>query len=235
MSKNVSPRLAARLAGLLYLTIMLAAAFGEIVVRGALIVRDDAGATARNILAHEQLFRLGGAADLITFACDVALAALFYVLLKPVGRTTALVAAYFRLAYGAIVGVVSITHFAPLIFLKSEALGGFTQPQLETLSFLSLRLHNTGYNIALIFFGVHLTLLGWLVARSRFLPALIGVLLGIAGVCYLINSILNLIFPALSLSPYILLPGLFGEGGLTLWLLLVGLNPAKWEERASAV
>jgi hypothetical protein len=231
---TASPRLTARFAGLLYLFIMFAAAFGEVVVRGGLIVRDDAPATARNILAHEQLFRLGGGADLVTFACDTALAALFYVLLRPAGRTTALVAAFFRLAYVAIIGVVSLTHFAPLIFLHGEALGGFTEPQLESLAYFSLKLHNTGFNIALVFFGVHLVLLGWLVARSRYLPALIGALLAIAGVCYVINSALNLIFPELSLAPYILLPALLGEGGLTLWLLAFGLNPLRWQERATS-
>jgi hypothetical protein len=231
---TASPRLTARLAGLLYLLIMLAAAFGEVAVRGGLIVRDDAQATARNVLAHEQLFRLGGGADLVTFACDIALAALFYVLLKPAGKTTALVAAFFRLAYAAIIGVVSLAHFAPLIILHGKALGGFTEPQLDALAYFSLKLHNTGFNIALVFFGVHLVLLGWLVAKSRYLPVLIGVLLAIAGVCYVINSVLNLIFPTLSLAPYILLPALLGEGGLTLWLLLVGLNPLRWQERTTS-
>ena len=229
-----SLRLTARFAGLLYLIIMVTAAFGEIAVRGAIIVDGDPAATARNILASETLYRVVGGADLLVFACDVALAALFYVLMKPVGRTTAFVAAFFRLAYGAIMGVVSFTHFAPLILLKGDGLGAFTTPQREALALFSLKLHDTGFNIALAFFGVHLVLLGWLIARSRFLPAVIGWLLALAGACYVINSAINLMFPALSLFPWILLPGLIGEGGLTLWLLFVGLNVSKWQERAGA-
>ena len=104
-------------------------------MRGAMVVRADPAATAHNILAHEQLYRLGGGADLLTLACDIALAALFYVLLKPCSPTTALVASYFRLAYAAIMGVVSVTHFAPLVFLQSAGLGGFTNAQLESLAF----------------------------------------------------------------------------------------------------
>ena len=142
--------------------------------------------------------------------------------------------AFFRLVYAAIFAFAAIAHFAPLAVLTGEGLSAFTTPQLEALALMSLKLHSLSYNIALLFFGIHCVLLGILIARSRFLPALIGVLLVIAGVCYLINSATHLVFVGVDFYPWILLPGLLGEGGLTLWLLVVGVDAAKWEERARA-
>lgn len=234
MSNAPSPRLKARIAGFLYLVIMVAALFAEAGVRGAVIVSGNAAATAHNILASQQLYRLGGGADIVTLVCDVALAALFYDLLKPAGPSLALLAAFFRLAYSAIFGLAVIAHFAPLAVLTGEGFSAFTSPQLQAFAMLALKLHSVAYNVALVFFGVHCLLLGILIARSRFLPALIGVLLVIVGVCYLINSATHLVFTNYDFYPWILLPGLLGEGGLTLWLLLVGLNVAQWEARVSS-
>src|ERR1700735_4705393 len=100
---ETSPRFKARIAGVLYLIIIAAAPFAEVLVRGKLVVYGDAAATATNILAHESLYRLAGGADLIAFTCDAAVALIFYQLLKPVSRGVALAGASFRLLYVAIV------------------------------------------------------------------------------------------------------------------------------------
>src|SRR5689334_10641261 len=120
MNTSISPRRTARVAGLLYLIVMVLAMFAEAFVRGPLIVSGDAAATAHNILASEQLYRLGVGADIVVFVCDAALAALFYVLLRPVSASLAVVAAFFRLAYTAIVAVNTIAFFAPLTLLKGS-------------------------------------------------------------------------------------------------------------------
>ena len=67
-----SPRLRARLAGAFYLITIVTGVFAEVFVRGALVVRDDAAATAANILAHEPRYRFGLAADLIMLASYIA-------------------------------------------------------------------------------------------------------------------------------------------------------------------
>jgi hypothetical protein len=87
-----SPRLKARIAGVLYLIIIVAASFAEFFVRGRLVIDGDATATANNILAHESLYRLGAAAVPIYLACDTAVALIFYELLKPVSRSLSLLA-----------------------------------------------------------------------------------------------------------------------------------------------
>jgi hypothetical protein len=115
-------------------------------------------------------------------------------------------------------------------------LAAFTPEQLQGLSYLALRLHGEAYDVALFFFGVHCVLIGWLVARARFLPRIFGWLLAIAGLCYVFNTLAGALAPefARTLFPWILLPALPAEGGLTLWLLIRGVNAAKWREQAGA-
>ena len=94
---ETSPLLYARVAGLLYLIIIVSGIFSEVYVRSKLVVTGDATATAANILASEGLFRIGFAADAIMLLSDVAIAVLFYLLLRPVSNALALTAAAFRL------------------------------------------------------------------------------------------------------------------------------------------
>jgi hypothetical protein len=229
MLKHSAARRQARAAGVLYLLIIFAAPFAEVFVRGRLVVSGDAAATAANILANERLYRLGGAADLVAFACDAAVAVLLYELLKPVSGSLSLVAAFFRLMHAAIVAVSTIGHFAPLVLLGgAHFLSAFQPEQLQALALASLRLHGRGYVIGLAFFGLHCLVVGYLIARSTFLPRILGWLMAIAGLCYVINSFANLIAPAFQalLYPYILAPGGVAELSLCVWLLAKGVNDA---------
>lgn len=234
---ETSPRVVARIAGALYLTIIVTAAFAEIFVRGKLVVRADAAATAANILAHESLYRLGGAADLINLLCDTALALLFYELLKPVSPLLSMLAAFFRLMHVAILTISTLFHFAALTFLTGQHdLSVFNTAQLREQALSFLALHARGYTITLVFFGTACLLLGIVIYRSLFLPRILGVLMVIAGSCYLIGSLARLLSPAFAshLFPYILLPGALGEWSLTVWLLVIGVNVQKWKLRANS-
>jgi Domain of unknown function (DUF4386) len=231
-----SPRRKARVAGGFYLVIIVLAMFAEVFVRGSLVVSGDFAATAANILAHEALFRAGFAADLIVAACDVAVAILFYEIFRPVNRGLALAALLFRLAHAAIMAGILLFHFAPLILLSGgHYLGAFQVDQLQALSLASLRLHAVGYNVCLVFFGIHCVLIGYLIAISTFLPRVLGVLMALAGLCYLTHSFTVFLAPALAnhLFPYILLPGALAEYSLTGWLIFVGLNASKWNGLAN--
>ncbi len=232
-----SPQLQARICGFLYLIIIAAGFFAEGYVRGTLIVAGDAAATAHNILSSEQLYRLGGASEFVTLFCDITVALILYNLLKPVSRSLALLAAFFRLVFSTVYATLSLTHFAPLVLLQGGGyLTAFTAGQLQALALLSLKLHAIGYNASLVFFGVHCLLIGGLITRSTFLPRTIGVALVVAGACYLTNSFANFISPASAalLFPYILLPGFVAEASLALWLFVIGVNVSRWEKLAGA-
>ena len=94
---EASPRLKARIAGLLYLIIIVGGIFAEIFVRGRLVVHGDAAATAHNIVTHELLYRLGFAAEIFYCACNVPLILIFYDLFKVVNRSAALLVVFFSL------------------------------------------------------------------------------------------------------------------------------------------
>ena len=233
---ETSPQAYARIGGILYLFIIVAALFGEFFVRGKLIVPGDAAATASNIMGSETLFRAGLAAEMLTCACDVALAMILYVLLKPVSRNLALLGVFFRLTFVAIYGVAKLFEIAALVVLgRADYLTAFEPQQLHALAYMSLRVHSFGYGVSLLFFGFCCVLFGYLIDRSGYLPRTIGILLVIGGVGYIVFSLAQMLAPAFAgrvLFPWIMLPAFPAELGLCLWLMVKGVNVAKWQERA---
>jgi Domain of unknown function (DUF4386) len=227
---EASTRPKARITGVVYLLYFLTAVFGEFFMRG-LVVSGDAVATANNILAHQPLFLLSLATGLIATAFYVAVTALFYDLFKPVNRSLSLLAAFFSLVGCAILAFASLFRIAPLVVLGGgQYLSAFKVEQLQALAFLFLELFGQAVNICFIFFGVYCLLIGYLIFRSAFLPRILGVLMAFAGLGWMI-----FLSPPLAnyLSPYIQALGVFAEGSLMLWLLVMGVNVAKWEEKAS--
>jgi hypothetical protein len=227
---DTSPSPRARITGVVYLLYFLTAVFGEFFGRG-LVVSGDAAATANNILAHQPLFRLGLATGLIATACYVAVTALFYDLFQPVNRSLSILAAFFSLVGCAILAFASLFRIAPLVVLGGgQYLSVFKVEQLRALASLFLELYGQGVNICFVFFGVYCLLIGYLIFRSAFLPRILGVLMAFAGLGWL-----TFLSPTLAnyLSPYIQVLGVLAEGSLMLWLLVMGVNVAKWEEKAS--
>jgi hypothetical protein len=234
---EASPRFEARIAGVFYLLNIVTGVFAERFVGGRLVVYGDAAATARNILAHKHLFRLGLASALLCVACYIAVAALFYILFKPVNRSLSLLAAFFSLVGCAVQAFMCIFLLAPLIFLGgAQPWSVFNVDQLQALALLFFRLYGQGWNVCLVFFGFYFLLIGYLIFRSTFLPQIVGVLMAIDGLAWLANSFASFLLPPLAnyLSRSILPLALLGEGSLTLWLIVVGVNVQRWKERASA-
>jgi hypothetical protein len=235
---EASPQSYARIGGLLYLFIIVAALFGEAYVRGNLLVARDPIATAGNILGSETLFRVGLAGELLTCVCDVAVTLILYVLLKPVSRNLALLAAFFRLTFVAVYGVAKLFEIAALAALDgADYLKGFNAQQLDDLAYVALRVHGLGYGVSLLFFGFSCILFGYLLRNSLFLPQILGILFMIGGLGYILFSVAQVLSPAFAaryLFPWLMLPAFPAELGLALWLTVKGVNVPKWKERAQA-
>jgi Domain of unknown function (DUF4386) len=118
---------------------------------------------------------------------------------------------------------------------SADYLKGFDPQQLQILANLALSSHDIAFNIALIFFGFTCLVNGYLIFKSGYLPRLVGILMEIAGFSYLIACFAALFAPAFAdlITPAILLPPLIGESSLCLWLLIKGVNIARWNERVS--
>lgn len=218
-------RLKGRLAGVFYIAVIIAGLFSEMAVRSQIVVGDDPSATLANIIANESRFRFGGAVGIAMLAFDLAIAALLFEILRPAGEGLSRAAAYFRVAFAGMMGVVSFLNFIPLTLIAGgDTLSSFSSQAIEQVSYLSLRIHSLGFTIALAFFGVHCALVGALILKSGIIPRLIGLLMVIAGGAYLINTFADLIAPAFGkgLFPFILLPPLVAETMLALWLTAFG-------------
>jgi hypothetical protein len=236
VSAELSPQLYARIGGVLYLLIIAAGLFAEAFVRNRLVVPGDAAATASNITDHASLFRLGIAADLSTFVCAVALTMILYVLLKRVNRSAALLLLGFNLVQDAIGGLNALNAYRPLQLLGDAAyLNVFSRPQLEAMALLSLNAHALGFGVALMFFACSCVALGYLAFTSNFLPKTLGVMMAIAGACYLANSAALILSPRLAsiLFPSILMPAFIGELAFAVWLTVKGVNVARWQEMST--
>jgi hypothetical protein len=159
--EETSPRFEARITGAFYLLTILTGIFAQGFVSGRLVVDGDAAATATNILTHRGLFQLGFAVYLIEMACQIAMTALFYDLLKPAGRSVSLLAAFLGLT-GCIIKTLSRLFFIAPLFILGGAhyLSVFSREQLQALALLFLRVNDHGAAIALVFFGFYALLTG---------------------------------------------------------------------------
>jgi hypothetical protein len=232
---GMSPRKLARFGGLLYLLIIVIGIWGEMFVRGKIIVWGDATATTSNLRAMESLWRLGIAGEYFLLICAITLTAIFFILLRPVSPRLALLSVFVNLVSIAIEAVATMGLVAALFPLGNQAyLSSFTAEQRDALASLCVRWHAQGFGVALLFFGFECLIIGYLIHKSGFLPRAIGVLMQIAGACYLINSFALIVAPAVAnrLYPLILVPSFIGEASLCLWLLLKGVNEEKWKARA---
>ena len=237
MLTQFSPRRVARTIGALFLLIILGGVFAQGFVSERLIVFSDAAATANNILAHQGLFQLGFTVYLIEMVCQVATVALWYVLLRPVSKPIALVAAFIELGGAVIKTFARVFFIAPLWILlrtaggASAALTGFTPEQVHSIALVLLKVNDYGAATALAFFGFSTVLNGYLIFRSAFLPRWLGVLGMISGLGWL-----TFLYPPLGYSSFMFLApiGLLSSAAMIFWLLVFGVNEEKWQQQASS-
>lgn len=186
-------------------------------------------ATVPDTLHYESLLRWAFVAHVAVVWSYVGVTALFYEMFRPVSRVVSLAAACFSLVGCAVLGLGCVLLLAPVSGSIGAPVG--SPEELRVFAGLVLRLHAQAFNASMVFFGWYCLLIGYLVFRASFLPRVLGVLLAIAGLGWL-----TFLSPPLVrlLSPYILIPGLVGEGSLTLWLLIRGVNVAAWREQCRA-
>jgi len=225
----------ARAVGVLFLLSMIGGFFGELYIPSRILVSGDAAATAKNIVESNSLFRLGFAAYLVEGICDIALSLLMYVLLRPVHRNLALLAAFFGLVSTSVFAVGELFYFGASIPLSGAAyLNSFSADQLNTLSMVSLRMYGLAAGIFMALYGIATGIRGFLIYRSGFLPRLLGILMMLAGLGFIARNFVFVLAPAY-LSNIFLVPMFLAGLSLTLWMLIKGVDVPKWETRAAGV
>ena len=231
MSSVLNP---GRIAGLLYLLTSIVGFFAMMYVPAKIIVHGNAVATASNILAHETLFRLGIACELIGQAGFIFVAFVLYGLLKGVNRQQASLMVTLIVVSIPIAFVNELNSIAALVLVRgADFLSIFDKPQRDTLAMLFMNLHGHGFDVAEMFWGLWLLPMGLLVYRSRFLPRFLGVWLVFAGVAWVILSLTGVLLPQYQekVDTYSQ-PAIVGEIAFMLWLLIKGAKPPDLEAAA---
>jgi hypothetical protein len=235
-SVDAAPQVYARFGGGLYLVIIALGIVAQVVVRDQLIVPGDAAATAQNLTAMQPLWRLGMAAEAVAVLCTLALAMIYFALLRPVSLELSILALLLRVVSVAVQAVAVLQLDLALSPLSNAAFAAaFTPDQRAVLAAFAIRAHSHGYTLALLIVGAAFVVHGLLIVRSTFLPKVLGRLIQVAGVGYLVNGFTLFVAPAFAGQVFlvIMLPVFIGETSLSLWLLIKGVNAERWQLASS--
>lgn len=227
----LAPQFYARCAGVCYLLIIVLGIFGQIVVRNSLIAMDDAALTVSNIMASSLLWRLGIVGDLAMHLLDIPLMVILYRLLRPVHQTIALMTLVFNAVQTAVLATNKLTLIMPLLLMGNDHITAtFSSEQINAQIMLLIEAHNYGFGLGLIFFGFACLGYGYLIVKSTYIPKVFGILMAISGFCYLINSFVLMLYPALSPTVFMLMViCLIAELSLCLRLLIKGVSLPHWQ------
>ena len=235
---ETSPRRAARIAGVGYLVIFVLSIFANFVVRTSLVESGDAATTVANIRDAEGLFRLGLVSFMVVVVVDVAIAWALYIVFKSVSRELSLLTAWFRLVSTVFLGVALVFFFETLQLLSgADYLKAFDDQQLNAQVMVALDAFDDAWLIGLACFGIHLVLLGSLVMRCDVGSRILGVVLMIAGIAYVTDTLAHALLANYDDLETVFLvlvavPSVIGELWLGLWLLLRGGAAEIQRERA---
>ncbi|MEW6411873.1 MAG: DUF4386 domain-containing protein [Candidatus Zixiibacteriota bacterium] len=219
----------ARLAGVLYLLVVLTGIFCLIYVPGKTIVQGNPTETATRILANETLYRIDLVVGLISIILFMFLGLALYRLLKDVNRWQAVIMVVLVLVQIPQAFASQLLQLGSLELVRgADFVSVLDKSQRDVLAMLCIHVNSLGTHLAEMFWGIWLFPLGLLVIRSGFLPRFLGLWLIINGVAYVVMSITGLIVPQYyeTVSKFAL-PALTGEVAFMLWLLIGGAKPIR--------
>ncbi len=234
--KGSSLRGIAKATGLMYLVLFVVGMFSPLVLE-TLVVPGSPIETAENLLSSKGLFGFSLITWFVIVAIDVAISITLYQLFENAGRSVSLISAGFRLVYSAVLAAFLLELYdAYTVLNTSDGLVGAELTQAYTVVATGVAKFQAGFQLALMFFGAHLVMLGIAVVRSGRLPRVIGIVLGVSGFGYLLDSMVAFLTSSQNdtLSIALLMPAVIGELGLTLYLLIKGVRSVD-EVTVSAV
>ena len=220
---------AAKVAGFLYLLTMVIPLLAEIYLRSPLITHSDAVLTAKNIVASGGLFRLSIVSGLIAVAAEIILIVALYIVLEPINRNVALLAAFWRLAKCVIFAVIALSDFLALRLLSGAGyLRAFEAKQLQAMAELLINARHDGGLIGGVFLGLGSTTFAYLWWKSRYIPRALAASGILASLALAIGILGIMVFPGLRsvVGPAYWAPMFIFEVTLGLWLLVKGIQPS---------
>ena len=216
---------AARIAGLMFLLMVVSGLFAELFFRQKLFTA-DAAQTFTNILQNTLLFRAGILSDLVMSLSYLLTALMLYRLLRTVNEDKARLMVLFAAAGSVILMLNILNEYMPLVYATAQA-GALNTLQLGELSGLSFAAYNNGYMIGQVFFALWVLPLGQLICRSKFIPKVFGILFIIEAVCGLLSVVAHFLLNSTTIATLLLIPCTVAEFAFLFWLLIAGINEKK--------
>lgn len=216
----------ARLAGLLYLFLIMTGVYIFMYVPSRIIAEGDAVTTAKNILSNELIFRTGIIGDIVSNTIFVFLVLVLYRLFKQVNEHQAKLMVALVIVQIPVVFIMEAFNITSLMLFKGEILKTFELTQRQDLAMMILKINDYGSMTLEMFWGLWLIPFGQLVYKSVFIPRVFGILLVLAGIAYMIDSFTALLIPgfhAFVTQPILLIVAV-GEISIMLWLLIKGVK-----------
>lgn len=219
----------ARTAGVWYLVLAAAGAYGIMYVPSQIVVPNNATATANNLLAHEFLFRVGIASNVIGQVAFLFLALTLYQLFRQVNERQAKLLVALVVAAVPVAFLIIFNEVAALLILKEEFMNTLAPTQRHLWAMLFLTWYSYGITLIGIFWGLWLIPFGRLVYQSGFMPKTIGILLIVGGISYVVDTFVFLLFPSYRTmsSQLVAVLSSLGELSVVLWLLIKGVKTAS--------
>lgn len=215
----------ARLAGLLYLFLVITGVYGIMYIPSQIFVAGDSVSTANNMISNEVLFRTGILNDIISNTIFLFLVLVLYRLFKQINENQAKLMLALVIVQIPVVFIMEAFNITSLMILKGEILKTFELSQRQDFAMLFLKINDYGTLPLEMFWGLWLLPFGLLVYKSEFIPRIFGILLVIAGIAYMIDSTIAILFPSyLFMKQPTLLLVAIGEISITLWLLIKGVK-----------
>ena len=232
-----SPRVLARIAGVLYLLLAIFGGFAEGYVEPKMYVAGNAAATAANVVANAGLLRLGVVADLLDGTVFLFLALTLYVLLNRAHKSVARAMLVLVAIATTITCVVAVFEFEGLrVATDSSYAAAFGTAGSNALVMLMLDAQHYGLLVAQIFFGLWLVPLGYLAYKSQMFPRALGIVLILGGAGYMVDLLAAFLVPELGhrISFFVLIPPVIAEFWMLGYLLVIGVRSPKRDERILA-
>lgn len=218
-------RKTARIAGLLFLIMVVSGLFAELFFRQRIFSANAAETTAR-ILSNPLLYRAGILSDLVMSLSYLLTAVALYRLLRCVGEDQARLMVLFAAAGSIILMVNILNEVMPLVYSGAQAVA-LSAEQLGELSLLRFAAFNNGYMIGQVFFALWVLPLGVLIYRSKFIPKFFGILFIIEAICGSLSVVAHFLFASDMAANLLLLPGTVAEFAFLFFLLIRGANEQK--------
>ncbi len=220
----------ARIAGLIYLGVVLNGLFSLMYVPSKLFGSENASLTFQNIVSSESLFRFGIVSGLLCYGFFLFLPLVLYKLFKSVDENYSRLMVLLAVVTVPMYFINAQNQFTVLSLISASNHFGLNTEQIQSQVLLYLEQYDNGMRVIHIFSGLWLLPFGYLVFKSGFLPKVFGLLLMLGCIGYLINFLGNTLDPNYSkigISFYLSLPASLGEIGICLWLMIMGVRDSK--------